>query len=342
MKAVLIREHGGLDKLNIEEVKKPKPSSSEILVEVKACALNHLDLWTRAGLPNKKFPLPIIPGSDIAGIVREIGDTVAPVSIGDKAVIAPGVSCRKCHYCLNGNETLCKEYGILGESRNGGCAEYISVPVINVIPMPENLTFEEASAIPLVFLTAWHMLVVRAKLKAGEDTLIHSAGSGVGSAAIQIANLLGARVIATVGVDEKIAKAKKLGADYVINYREQDFADVASVLTGKRGVDVIVDHIGMDTWEKNIKSLAKGGRLVACGVTSGHKVSVDMRHIFFNTLSILGSTMGSEGEVLEIMKLVRRNLLKPVVDKVFPFNEIRKAHEYLESRKNFGKVVIKI
>jgi NADPH:quinone reductase-like Zn-dependent oxidoreductase len=340
MKAVVIHEHGDVDKLRIEEVDTPSPAPDEVLIQVKACALNYLDLWVRKGVPGQRMPLPMIPGCDIAGVVKKAGSFVKGVKTGDRVVVAPGVSCGRCARCLNGQDNLCASYGIIGENRDGGCAEYVCVPGVNVMPIPGKLTFNEAAAIPLVFLTAWHMLMARARVRPGEDVLVHAAGSGVGSAGIQIAKLLGARVIVTAGSDAKLKKARELGADETINYRKLDFYDEVKKITRRQGVDVILDHIGADTWDRNIRSLRMGGRLVTCGVTSGFEVATDIRYIFFRRLSVLGSTMGTKGELLEIMRMVERGALKPVIDSVFPLADIGLAHRRMQERKAFGKIVV--
>src|SRR5262245_2389058 len=303
MKAVVIHEHGGFEKLSLEDVETPSPAQDEVLIQVKACALNHLDIWVRRGVPGQRMPLPMIPGSDIAGVVKKAGSFVRGLKIGDRVVVSPGISCGRCAACLSGRDNLCASYGIIGENRDGGCAEYVCVPGVNVIPIPGKLTFNEAAAIPLVFLTAWHMLVARAAVRPGEDVLVHAAGSGVSSAGIQIAKLLGARVIATAGADAKLKKARELGAVETINYKKLDFYEEVRRITRRRGVDVILDHIGADTWDRNIRSLRMGGRLVTCGVTSGFEVATDLRYIFFRRLSVLGATLGSKGELHEIMNL---------------------------------------
>ncbi|MBI3450330.1 MAG: zinc-binding dehydrogenase [Acidobacteria bacterium] len=341
MKAVVIREHGGPEKLKVEKVEDPSPGEDEVLIEVKACALNHLDLWARRGIPGQKFPLPLIPGSDIAGVVKKAGIAVKGIRAGDRVVVQPGLSCGRCAQCLAGTDNLCRSYGIIGETRNGGCADLITVPSINVIPLREGLSFDEAAAVPLTFLTAWHMLVARAQVRPGDDVLVHAAGSGVGVAAIQIAKLHGARVIATAGSDAKLKRAKEMGADDGINYKKYDFYEEARKITGKRGVDIIIDSIGADVWHKDLKLLKQGGRVVTCGVTSGFEVATDIRYIFYRNLSILGSTMGSKSELLEIMRLVEKKALRPVVDSVLPLEKIADAHRRMEGRKHFGKIVVK-
>ncbi len=341
MKAVVVREHGGFEKLLLEERPVPEPGPGEARVKVRAVALNHLDIWVRRGVPGHPFPLPLVPGCDIAGTLDSLGPGAAgSFKPGDPVLVAPGVSCGACASCAAGQDQLCRHYGILGETRDGGCAGLVVVPAANLLPHPRSLPPERAAAIPLVFLTAWHMVVVRAGLRAGEEVLVHAAGSGVSSAAIQIAKLMGARVYATVGSAAKVEKARALGADEVIDYREADFAAEVRRLTGKRGVDVIVDHVGPDTWDGNLRSLAKAGRLVICGSTSGFEVKTDARLLFFKSLSLLGSTMGSRGELYEILRLVDAGRLRPVVDSVLPLAQVREAHRRIEAREVFGKVVL--
>ena len=280
MRAILIPKHGGPEVLQYAEIADPKPGSNEVLVRVHACALNHLDLWVRQGLNGVTFPLPLVPGSDIAGEVAAVGELAARVHIGDKVVLAPGASCGRCAACAAGRDNECRKYTVLGYGRNGGCAEYVVAPEVNVLPMPANLSFEEAAAVPLVFLTAWHMLVARARLQPGEEVLVLGAGSGVGSAAIQIGKLIGARVIATAGSGAKLDKARELGADEVINHAQQKISDEVRRLTAKRGVDVVFEHVGTATWEQSILSLATGGRLVTCGATTGFAAQLDLRYLF--------------------------------------------------------------
>jgi NADPH:quinone reductase-like Zn-dependent oxidoreductase len=283
-----------------------------------------------------------VPGCDGAGVVDALGAGLSDLELGSRVVLQPGVSCGHCAACLAGNDPLCRFYGILGEHRDGTHAEFVSVPRLNVIRLPETLDFETAAAFPLTFLTAWHMAVDRARIQPGEDVLVHAGASGVGSAAIQIARLLGARVITTVGSAEKVAPMHELGAEHAILYRESDVAREIRALTGKRGVDVILDHVGLDTWDANIRSLARGGRLVVCGATTGHEVPTNLRFLFFKNLSLLGSTMGSKSELLRILPLIERGALRPVVDRVLPLAEIRRAHELLEQRAVVGKIVLRI
>jgi NADPH:quinone reductase-like Zn-dependent oxidoreductase len=340
MKAVVIHEHGGPDVLKHEERPDPRIRANEVLVEVRACALNHLDVWARKGLPGVHIPLPHILGNDIAGVVREAGDLVNWVRAGDEVLLQPGVSCGHCHECLRGADNLCPDYQILGYLRDGGYAELVAAPGVNVIPKPKNVTFEEAAALPLVTVTAWHMLVTRARVEPGEDVLIHAAGSGVGSIGIQIAKLRGARVIATAGSDEKLEKALALGADETVNYTRGDWPKEVRRLTGKAGVDVVFEHTGAETWPGSILSLKRDGRLVTCGATSGAEARTDLRHVFYRHLSLLGSMMGSKAELLEAMKFVERGRIRAVVDRQLPLAEARRAHELMEDRAQFGKLVL--
>jgi len=340
VRAVLVEEHGGLDRLRWTEVADPIPGPGEVRVRVRAASINYLDTWVRRGIPGVKYPLPLIPGCDGAGVVEMLGAGVAGPAVGTRVALQPGLACGACAACLGGADNLCRDYGILGETRNGTDAEFVVVPAVNVMPIPDSLEFEAAAAFPLVFLTAWHMAVDRARIRPGETVLVHAGASGVGSAALQIARLLGARVLTTVGTRQKAERARALGADEVILYREVDFADDVRRLTGKRGVDVILDHVGADTWERNIRSLARGGRLVVCGATSGHEVPTNLRMLFFKNLSFLGSTMGSKAELLEILRLIDQGKLRPVIDRVLPIQEVGRGHELLEGRSATGKIVL--
>ncbi|PYT74073.1 MAG: alcohol dehydrogenase [Acidobacteria bacterium] len=342
MKAIVFHQHGGPEVLKCTDAPEPMLRANDVLVRVKACALNHLDLWVRRGLPNVPIPLPHIPGSDIAGEIAKIGADVTTIRVGQKVVLAPLVSCGKCPACLAGLDNHCRQATNLGYMIDGGCAEFVRAPEVNCLPYPENLKWEEAAAIPLVFQTAWHMLVTRAQLQPGEDTLILGAGSGVGSAAIQIARFFGARVIATAGSDEKLAKAKELGADHLINHKTQKIRDEVRRITNKRGVDVVFEHVGTATWEDSLASLAPTGRLVTCGATTGYDGKVDLRFLFSRQLSLLGSYMGTKSELHTVMKLVAAGKLKPVLDRTFPLAEAAAAHGYLESSAQFGKVVVSV
>jgi len=342
MNAIVFHQHGGPEVLEYKHAPDPVVRSNEVLVRVKACALNHLDLWVRRGIPGVSFPLPHIAGSDIAGEIAQIGADVTTVRIGQKVVLAPGVSCGKCPACVAGQDNRCRQFTNLGYMIDGGYAEFVRAPEVNCLPYPENLSFEEAASIPLVFQTAWHMLIARAELQPGEGVLVLGAGSGVGSAAIQVAKFFGARVIATASSDEKLQKAKELGADHLINHKTQKIREEVRRITNKRGVDVVFEHVGTATWDDSLASLAAGGRLVTCGATTGYDAKVDLRFLFSRQLSLLGSYMGTKSELQTVMKLVAAGKLKPIVDRIFPLAEAAAAHSYLESSSQFGKVVLKI
>ncbi len=340
MKAIIFEQHGGPEVLKFIEVANPLIKANEVLIEVRACALNHLDLWARNGLPGIKIPLPHILGNDVAGVVREVGELVTWVKPGDEVMVQPGTSCGHCVECLAGRDNMCDEYEIIGYRRNGGYAELLNVPGVNVIPKPKNLSWPEAAALPLVTLTAWHMLITRAQVQPGEDVLIHAAGSGVGSLGIQVAKLRGARVITTASSDEKLAKARELGAAATINYTRDDWPKEVRRLTGGQGVDVVFEHTGATTWPGSIVSLKKGGRLVTCGATSGYDARTDLRQVFYRHLTILGSMMGSKAELLAAMKFIESGQIRAIVDRTLPLAEARKAHELMEDRAQFGKLVL--
>jgi len=341
VKAAIFRTHGGPEVLEYADMPEPRIRANEVLVEVKACALNHLDLFARNGLPGIEIPLPHILGNDIAGVVREAGELVTWVKPGDEVMVQPGVSCGHCEACLSGRDNLCREYDIIGYRRDGGYAEFVAVPGVNIVPKPSQLSWEEAAALPLVTITAWHMLVTRANVQPGEDVLVHAAGSGVGSIAIQIAKLRGARVLTTASSDEKLAKARELGADVTINYTQANWPKEVRRLTEKKGVDVVVEHTGAATWPGSISSLKNNGRLVTCGATSGFDARTDLRQVFYRHLSLLGSFMGSKSELLEALQFVREGKIHAVVDRVLPLSEARQAHELIEDRAQFGKIVLK-
>lgn len=341
MKAVIFTQHGGPEVLRYAEVPDPQIGPTEILVRVRACALNHLDLWERRGLPGITLPMPHISGSDIAGEIAHVGALVTRVKVGQRVLLAPGISCGQCAACSAGLDNRCRKYTLFGYMVDGGCAELVKAPEANAIPIPGDLSFEEAAAVPLVFLTVWHMLIARAQLMPGEDVLVIGAGSGVGSAAIQVAKVLGARVIATAGSEAKLAKARELGADAVVNHATQNFVDEVKRFTEKRGVDVVVEHVGAATWKSSVSSLALGGRLVTCGATSGYAVDIDLRHLFAKQISLLGSYMGSRGELYAVLKLIGERKLKAVIDRVLPLAQCAQAHELMEKREQFGKIVLK-
>jgi NADPH:quinone reductase-like Zn-dependent oxidoreductase len=340
MKAVIFRQHGGPDVLEYTDAPDPTIKANEVLVEVKACALNHLDIWARGGLPGIQIPLPHILGNDIAGVVREVGSLVSWIGIGAEVMLHPGVSCGHCAECLAGRDNLCRDYDILGYGRDGGYAQFVVVPGVNVIPKPKDLSWEQAASFPLVTVTAWHMLVTRAAVQPGEDVLVHAAGSGVGSIAIQLAKLRGARVIATASSDEKLAKAKDLGADEVVNYSRDDWPKEVKRLTNRKGVDVVFEHTGAATWPGSIASLKTNGRLVTCGATSGFAAQTDLRQVFYRHLTILGSFMGSKAELLDAMKFIESGQIRAVIDQTLPLAEARRTHELMEDRAQFGKLVL--
>src|ERR1051326_3977561 len=342
MKATIFRQHGGPEVLEYTDVPDPSIRANEVLLEVKACALNHLDIFVRNGLPGIEIPLPHILGNDIAGVVREVGELVTWVKQGDEVMVQPGVSCGHCEACLNGRDNLCREYDIIGYRRDGGYAELVAVPGVNIIPKRGGLSWEEAAALRLVPMTAWHMLVTRAAVQPGEDVLVHAAGSGVGSIGIQIAKLRGARVITTASSDEKLAKARELGADETVNYTRDDWPKEVKRLTSGRGVDVVFEHTGAATWPGSILFLKKGGRLVPCGATSGFDARTDLRHVFYRHLTILGSMMGSKADLRAAMKFIESGQIRAVIDRALPLAEARQAHELMEDRAQFGKLVLEV
>jgi len=340
MKAVFFREHGGPEVLTYGELPDPEIGPSDVLVRVQAAAMNHLDLWMRRGLPGRTVTMPHVTGCEGAGQVAKVGSNVTGIKEGDPVIITPGWSCNRCEACLSNQDSMCLSYGMIGVKRRGCFAELVSAPAETLYPLPLHLSYQEAASMPLVFLTAWHMLVERARIRPGEDVLIQSAGSGVGIAGIQIAKLFGARVIATASTNAKLEKAKALGADIVINTTEKNFAEEIRSITGKRGVDIIFEHTGAERWEQNILSLARNGRLITCGATSGAEAKTDLRYIYSRQLNILGSYMGGKRDLMEMLRFVREGKLKPVIDSVFPLSELRKAQEKMEDRNVFGKIVI--
>jgi NADPH:quinone reductase-like Zn-dependent oxidoreductase len=340
MKAVFIREHGGPEKLLYEDLPDPVAGPGEVLVRTEAVALNHLDLWIRGGIPGIRVKFPHILGADIAGVVAALGAGVTGVAVGDEVVVSPGVSCMRCVHCLSGRDNFCRDYHLLGEHVSGGCCELLAVPAANIVARPANLSAVEAAAYPVTYLTAWQMLAKRANVRPGEFVVILGVGAGVGIAGLQIAKLLGAHVVATSTSDDKLARARSLGADATINTDKQDLADAVRAMTGKRGADVIFDHIGKSLWSKAILATSRGGRLVTCGATSGFDAETDLRHVFFRQISILGSTMGSKGDLLDVTAHLAAGRLKPVIDRVLPISQAREAHRLLADRAQFGKIVL--
>jgi NADPH:quinone reductase-like Zn-dependent oxidoreductase len=370
MKAWQIRQHGGLEALQLLDLPDPVPAAGQARIRVASVGLNHLDLWVRKGVPGHKFPLPLIPGCDISGVVESFGPVSTQqkealkkigIDVGSSVIVSPGVSCEVCEACLAGQDFLCKHYGILGETTNGGCAEFVVVPIANLIARPKNLSAVQAAAIQIPFLTAWNMVHRKAKVQPGELVLIQAGGSGVSVAAIQMCKMVGATVITTVGSPEKAAKAQALGADFVINYKDHkgtknteaspggtpiagtpSFSDEVKKISqslGKRGCEVVIDHVGTDTLSGSMKCMAWGGRLAICGATSGSDFQVDLKQVFFKNLSILGTTMGSKADLIQVVRLLEQGKLKPIVDSEFAMADLPKAHARLESRQAFGKVI---
>lgn len=339
---MLMRRTGGPEVLERGAFELPEPVARQVRVRVHAVALNHLDVWTRKGLPHVTYEWPHRLGADVAGVVDAVGPGATTAKVGDEVVLNPGVSCGACEACLAGQDALCRTYRILGESTQGGYARHLVVPDANLLPKPKRLSFVEAAAIPLCFLTAWQMVVRKADVRPGQTVLVHAAGSGVSSAAIQIAKMHGARVIATTSTDEKAARAKALGADEVVNYVTEDFVAASKKLTGKRGVDVVIDHVGGDVLARSIVAAASGGRVVTCGATAGFTPQIDLRHVFFRQVQLLGSTMGPKGDLFTILRHVEAGRLLPVVDRALPLWSAALAHRVLEERRAFGKVVLEV
>ncbi|MFX1337200.1 MAG: zinc-binding dehydrogenase [Promethearchaeota archaeon] len=344
MKAAFINEHGGLEKIQIGEVEVPEVGPNDVLIETKFGALNHLDLFVIRGMPGLTLSMPHVIGADGSGIIKEVGSEVSTVSKGDNITLNPGLSCGKCKMCLSGQQVLCKQFSILGEANWGTFARYIKIPEVNVLKIPKDYPFDKAAAAPLTFLTAWRMLTTQAKIKHDEFVFIHGAGGGVSSAAIQIAKYFGAKVIATTSSPEKIEKAKDLGADHVINYKEtKDYTKyVFTELTDRQGIDIVIDNVGQATFQTSIQLLRPGGRLITCGVTSGPFTKINVTNIFWKHLEIKGSTMANQGDFREVMELVLKGRLNPIIDKVYPLEKVREAEQYLSEGNQFGKVLIDI
>jgi NADPH:quinone reductase-like Zn-dependent oxidoreductase len=340
MKAVVFHQHGGPEVLHLEDVPDPTPSRDEVLIEVKAASINHIDIFLRRGMPGVKVLMPKIIGSDASGVIRQIGPDVTNLRVGQRVTINPGISCGHCEFCAAGFGSQCVSYAMVGENTDGAYAQLLKVPAHIVLPIPDSFSFEEAAAAPLVFLTAWSMMISKGNIRPGEDVLILGAGAGVGTAAIQIAKMTGCRVFATASSQEKLERATQLGADFVINYKTEEFDKKIRDLTDRRGVDVVVDYIGADTWVRSLRSARRGGRVLTCGATTGFAPQTDLRQIFFRQVQVLGSTMGSHREFLDVMKCVFRGQLKPVIDRVLPLSEAAKGHELIEQRAIFGKIVL--
>ena len=343
MKAVCIREHGEIDKLRYEDVEDPKVTSpDDAIVRLKTASLNHIDIWNRKGLTGMEVSMPHILGGDGAGIVVDVGQGVTHLKKGDAVCLYPPSGCGRCEYCLSDRDYMCLQLRVLGERSKGTYAEYVKVPAGNCFPIPAGFSYEQAAAFPLVFITLWKMLVVNAALRPGETVLILGIGGGVASAALLLAKEMKARVIVTSSSDEKLELARELGADHRINYTRSDFVKEARAFTGKRGVDVVVDSVGGESWAKSLASLAKGGRLVTCGATTGAFPLTDIRRIFWNHLSIFGSTLGSRHEFCQLLHFFDTSGIKPIIDRVYPLKEAAAAQQRLEEGKQFGKIVLRI
>ncbi len=338
MKAIRFHAQGGVEVLKYEEAPEPSPGPGEVLLRVRAAAVNHLDIWVRQTLPGVR--LPHIPGSDAAGVIEQVGEGVTSVRVGERVVAYPGLTCGHCEYCLAGEDSACVDFKISGYQTDGSYAEFAVLRAENVFPLPQRVSFEEGAAFPLVFLTAWHSLVSRGRLQTGESVLIQAAGSGVGSAAVQIAKLCGARIIATAGTPEKCERARTLGAEVVVNSRESDWPEQVRQFTGGRGVDLAFDHVGPATFEGSLSCLAKTGRLVTCGATTGPAATFDIRFLYSRQLSIIGSMLGSRSEMALLLRLLERGRLRPLVDRVLPLSEAQQAQRLLEERGQFGKIVL--
>ncbi|KPK82078.1 MAG: alcohol dehydrogenase [Gemmatimonas sp. SM23_52] len=340
MKAAIFRQHGGPEVIEIAEVPRPEAKPGEILIAVSAAAMNHLDLWGRRGLPGLELEFPHIGGSDMAGIVAELGPGVTGLQEGTRVLVNPSLWCGECEWCAKGEESLCTSYRIIGEHTNGGFAEYAVVPAQNALPIPDDLSFEEAAAVPLVYQTAWRGLISRGGLSAGETVLITGASGGVSTAAIQIAKQRGAHVFAVTSGAEKARRVKELGADVVFDRLESDFSKEVRKATDKRGVDLAFDSVGAAIWPDIIRALARDGRLVTYGATTGPKGQADIRITFWKQLRIIGSTMSNRAEFEEVMSLVFQRQLCPVIDVVWPLDRAREAHVRLEAGQQFGKIVL--
>ena len=342
MKASYFREHGGLDKIRYGDLPDPVPGPGQVRVRIRAGALNHLDIFVRNGIPGIPVRLPHVMGSDGAGVVDSIGPGVTQAKPGDEVVLNPGIHCGTCEFCLKGEHSLCVSFHLLGEHIWGTFAEYVVAPEINAYPKPSGLTWEESAAFPLTFLTAWRMLVTKAKAIPGESLLIIGIGGGVSLAALTIAKMLGLTVGVTSGSTDKIRRAQELGADFGIDHGSADIARETRKITGKRGVDIVLDSVGKATWKQSIASLARGGRLLTCGATTGPDPEEDIARIFWNQLTVLGSTMGTHAEFAGMLRMFQGGKVRPVVDSVFPLPEAKEAERRLEEKGQFGKIVLRV
>ena len=343
MKAAIFRNHGSIENLEIAEMEKPIIKDHEILIEVKFAALNRLDIWVRKGSPTLTIPLPHIGGSDFAGIITEIGSKITQFEVGDRVVANAGISCKICDNCLRDEHSLCQSFKLLGEHEWGGLAQFVKVPETNIIKIPHHISFETASAASLTSLTAYRMIKTQARIRSTDNILVIGAGGGIGTISVQIAKYFGNKVFALTSTKEKAEKLIDLGADHVINYLENPNWDKEIwELTDNMGVDIVVDSVGAAVWKKALKSLAKGGRLVTCGATSGIRGETNIALLFWKQLSIIGSTMASDNEFREAMSLVFNNRIIPVIDSIYGLEQIQDAHKRLESGQHIGKIIIQI
>lgn len=340
MKAAYFKEHGGSDRIIYGDYKDPVPAAGEVVVRVKACALNHVDMLLLDGRYPPPEGLPHVNGCEVTGTVESVGGAVTGLTRGQRVIIFPGFSCGTCEFCLRGERTVCLRYGYLGAARDGGYAELVKAPAANIVPLPEAISFEAGAAVPLAMLTSWHALIAQAQLRPGQTVLVQAAGSGVGSAAIQIARLVGARVMTTVGSDDKLEFARSLGAEHVVNYRTQDFVEEAKRWTGKRGVDVVIEHIGGETFERSSYALTRLGTLVSIGSHDTHWGRLDLRHVYSKNLRIMGTNLGSILELRTILDYMGAGRLRPVIDRTFPLKDARAAVQHVLDRKNRGKVLL--
>lgn len=343
MQALVFEAHGDLDQVRLADLPQPTPGPDDVLLRIQAAAFNRLDLWVLTGWPSLRLKLPHILGSDGAGVVAQVGERVSQVVVGDHVAVNPTLSCGVCAFCRGGRDNLCERFAILGEHADGFMAEYVVIPARNLVRLPEHVSPVEAAAASLVYVTAWHSLIVRGGLRAGEDVLIIGAGGGVNTAAIQIARLAGARHIYVVGSnDEKLAQAQTLGADVLINRQREDWSKAVFQHSGRQGVDVAIDNVGAATYHLALRSLKKGGRLLTVGNTSGPKFEFDNRLMFGKHLTIIGSTMGTQADYAQVMGLVFSGRLRPVIDSVYPLAEGRAALQHLAVGDVMGKVVVTI
>ncbi len=339
MRAMAFAQPGSVDVLQMMDLPKPQLEDDEVLVQVKACALNHLDVWVRSGLPTK-IPMPHIGGCEVAGLIAELGRNVKDFTVGQRVLISPGQSCMCCGWCNQSLDCCCDQFRIMGYQTQGGFAEYAKARACDLIPISDSWSFAEWASIPLTFVTAWNMLHHKALIKPNDEVVVFGASSGVGTAAIQIAKLAGAHVFAVAGSEEKLRKAEEMGADVLLNYTTQEIGKEVKTRTGGRGADIVFEHVGSAVWQQALKCLGKNGRVVTCGATTGSKVEIDLRFFFTQQHAILGTYMGSRHELLQCLRLVERRTFRPVVDKIFPLEQLREAQTRMEKREMFGKIVV--